>query len=79
MIEYSPVFKDAGVSGADATGSWNINGQDVEYAYIDRPGREVMAAYLNLDEAGINATYLLSDEFTEKDAKEFTAFLVKEL
>ncbi len=57
MIEYSPVFKVADVSGADEIGNWNINGQEVEYAYIDRPGREVVAAYLNLDEAGINATY----------------------
>ena len=79
MIEYSPVFKDAGVSGADETGSWNINSQEVEYAYVDRQGREVISAYLNMDEAGINATYLLSDEFTEEDAKEFTAFLVNEL
>ena len=79
MIEYSPVFKDAEFSGADETGSWNINGHEVEYGHIDRQGREVIAAYLNLDEAGINATYLLSDEFTEEDAKEFTAFLVNEV
>ena len=43
MIEYSPVFKDAGVSGADETGSWNINDQKVEYGHIDRQGREVIA------------------------------------
>jgi len=79
MIEYSPVFKDAGVSGADETGSWIINGQEVDYAYTDRQGREIIGVYLNLDEAGINATYLLSDEFTEEDAKEFTTFLVNEL
>jgi len=79
MIEYSPVFKDAGVSGADETGSWNINDHEVEYGHIDRQGREVIAAYLDLDEAGINAIYLLSDEFTEEDAKEFTAFWVNEL
>jgi len=79
MIEYSPLFKDAGVSGADETGSWNISGHEVEYGHIDRQGREVIAAYLDLDEAGINATYLLSDAFTEEDAKEFTAFLVNEL
>ncbi len=30
-------------------------------------------------QSGINATYLLSDEFTEEDAKEFSAFLVNEL
>ena len=76
MIEYSPLFKDAGVSGADETGSWNINGHEVEYAYTDRQGREIIGAYLNLDEAGINAIYSLSDEFTEEDAKEFTTFLV---
>jgi len=79
MIEYSPVFKDAGVSGADETGSWIINGQEVDYAYTDRQGREIIGVYLNLDEAGINATYLLSDEFTEEDAKEFTVYLVNEL
>jgi len=79
IIEYSPVFKDAGVSGADETGGWNINDHEVEYDHIDRQGREVIAAYLDLDEAGINAIYLLSDEFTEEDAKEFTAFLVNEL
>ncbi len=79
MIEYSPVFKDAGGSGADETGSWNINSQEVEYAYIARPGREVISAYLNLAETGINATYLLSDIFTEENAKEFTVFLVNEL
>jgi len=79
MVEYSPVFKDAGVSGADETGSWNISGHEVEYGHLDRQGRELFAAYLNLDEAGINATYLLSDAFTEEDAQEFTAFLVNEL
>jgi len=79
MIEYSPVFKDAEFSGADETGSWNISGHEVEYGHLDRQGREVIAAYLNLDEAGINATYLLSDAFTEEDAKEFTTFLVNEL
>ena len=63
MIEYSPVFKDAGVAGADETGSWNINSQEVEYAYVDRQGREVISTYLNLDEAGINAIYSLSDIF----------------
>ena len=79
MVEYSPVFKDAEISGADETGSWNISGYEVEYGHIDRQGREVIAAYLNLDEAGINTTYLLSDKFTEEDAKEFTTFLVNEL
>ncbi len=79
IIEYSPLFNDAGVSGADETGSWSINGQEVEYAHIVRPDREVISVYLNLDEAGINETYLLSDEFTEEDAMEFTAFLVNEL
>ncbi len=79
IIEYSPVFKDAGVSGADETGSWTINGQEVEYVYTDRQGRKVIGAYLNLDEAGINAIYSLSDFFTEEEAKEFTAFLVNEL
>ncbi len=79
MIEYSPVFKDAGGSGADETGSWNINGQEVEYSHLDRPGREVLSAYLNLDEAGIYAVYSLSDDFSKEDAKEFTAFLVNEL
>lgn len=79
MVEYSPVFKDAGVSGADETGSWNISGHEVEYGHIDRQGRELIAAYLDLDEAGINATYLLSDEFTEEDAKEFTTYLVDKL
>jgi len=79
MVEYSPVLKDAGIYGVDETGTWNINGQEVEYGHIDRQGREVISAYLNLDEAGINATYLLSDKLTEEDAKEFTAFLVKEL
>ena len=63
MIEYSPVFKDAGVSGADETGSWNINSQEVEYGHLDRQGREEISTYLNLDEAGINAIYSLSDIF----------------
>ncbi len=80
IIEYSPLFKDAAVaSGADETGNWNINGQEVEYAYVDRQGREFISAYLNLDEAGINAIYSLSDLFTAEDAKDFTAFLVNEL
>ena len=79
MIEYSPLFKDAGVSGADETGSWNISGHEVEYGHIDRRGRGVISAYLNLDEAGIIASYFLGDNFTEEDAKEFTAFLVNEL
>ena len=79
MIEYSLVFKDAEVSGADEIGSWIINDQEVEYVYADRQGKEVITAYLDLDEAGINATYFLSDEFTEEDAREFTAFLVNEL
>jgi len=51
----------------------------VKYGYLDRQGREVISTYLTLDEAGINATYLLSDEFTEEDAKEFTSFLVNGL
>ena len=42
-------------------------------------GKEVIAAYLGLDEAGVNATYFLSDKFTEEDAKKFTAFLVNDL
>ena len=63
MIEYSPVFKAAGVSGADETGSWNINSQEVEYGHLDRQGREVISTYLNLDEAGINTIYSLSDIF----------------
>jgi len=79
MIEYSPVFKDTEASGADETGSWNINEQEVEYAYADRQGKEVITAYLNLDEAGINATYFLSEKFTKEDAREFTAFLANEL
>ena len=79
MIEYSPVFKDAEVSGADETGSWNINDHEMEYGYLDRQGREVISTYLDLDEAGINATYFLSEKFTKEDAKEFTAFLVNEL
>jgi uncharacterized membrane protein len=79
MIEYSSVFKYAGISGADEIGNWNINGQEVEYAYINRQGREVISAYLNLDEAGINVTYFLSDIFTEEDTKVFTAYLVNEL
>ncbi len=78
-IVYSPVLKDARVSGADEAGNWNINGQEVEYAYVYRQGKEIITPSLDLDEAGINATYFLSEKFTKEAAKEFTAFLVNEL
>jgi len=46
---------------------------------LEQVGKEVITAYLKLDEAGINAAYFLSEKFTKEDAKDFTAYLVNEL
>ncbi len=63
-------------NGPGEIGTWDINGQEVGYAY---KGEEIIDVYLQLAEAGVIATYLLGDKFTEEDAREFTAFLVNEL
>jgi len=79
MIEYSPVFKNVSVAIAAReydTGTWDINGQKIGYAY---QGKEIIDAYLPMAEAGVIASYFLGDNFTEEAAKEFTAFLVNEL
>ncbi len=79
MIEYSLAFKNVSVAISAReydTGTWDINGQEVGYAY---QGKEIIDAYLPMAEAGIIATYFLCDKFTEEDAKEFTAYLVNEL
>ncbi len=76
-ITYSPILNNATLSGADETGSWNINGNNIEYFSMDIGGKKVISVHLNLSAGGVNTH--LSDEFTEEDAKEFTAFLVNEL
>ncbi len=69
FIEYLP-------NGPGEIGTWDINGREVGYVY---KCEEIIDVYLQLTEAGVIATYFLSDIFTEEDAKEFTAFLVNEL
>ncbi len=66
FIEYLP-------NGPGEIGTWDINGQEVGYAY---KGEEIIDVYLQLAEAGVITTYFLSDFFTVEDAKGFTAFLV---
>ena len=79
MVEYSPIFKDTQVSGVDDIGSWNINDKEVEFYYIARRGKEIIRVNLNLDEGGIHITYMLSNRFTEEDARNYTAFILEEM
>jgi len=79
MIEYSPVFKGAEVSGVGEVDSWTINGQDVGYYYITRNGKEVITVHLGMDKGGANVTYFLSDKFNEESARGFTDYLIEQM
>ena len=79
MIEYSPVYRDAVVSGVDEVDSWTINGQEVEYYYITRDGKEVITVHLNMGKGGANVKYFLSDKFNEESAKGFTDYLIEQM
>lgn len=76
-VEYSPTYKTfEQYSDDDVTGSWKIKNKEIEYIHISTTIREVILLHLGLVEGGIFVTYYLSEEFTEKDAKNFTKYLV---
>jgi len=79
MIEYSPVYRDTEVSGVGEVNSWTINGQEVEYYYITREGKEIITVHLNMDKGGANVTYFKSDKFDKENAMDFTGYLIEEM
>jgi hypothetical protein len=78
-LEYSPLNKNMSFLDEDGKGNWIIKNEEIEYIYLSKTqdrAREYIMANLPLAEGGIFATYYLSDDFTEKDAKSFTEYLV---